>query len=167
MPTPNPAFTQQAQFINGKQVEARLDVFFRARGWDIVQTTAHQERALCLGDRIFRRPGARYFVEYKSGIQTFYTGNIFLETVSVDTAKKPGWVFTCKADFIFYAALLNHEILVFQPDSLREKIYELRSRFREVMTAHDQNAGYNTAGVVVPLAYAEQHLAAKIIEVPE
>jgi hypothetical protein len=153
------------QFKRGKDVEAFLDDFFRFRGWYIEQTTAHEERALCLGDRHFSKGDQKLTIEYKSGIQTFYSGNVFLETISVDTQGKPGWVYTCKADYIFYAALLNGKILVFKPDYLRSVIDDLKTRFREVPTSNNQNKGYNTHGVIVPLDYAMRYLATKIIEV--
>ena len=153
----------KAQFRRGKDVEAWLDTFFRARGWMIEQTTPHEERVLCLGDRRFSRGGQTFTVEIKSGIQTYYSGNIFLETISVDSQNKPGWLFTCKADVIMYAALLNYKILVFKPQQLRDKIAMLRSRFREVATSHHQNDGYNTWGLLVPLAVAEKELAVQVI----
>lgn len=154
----------KTQFRQGKDVEAWLDDFFKKRGWDIKQTTPHEERTLCLGDRRFTKSPYHYLIEYKSGIQTFYTGNVFLETISVDTQNKPGWVYTCRADFIFYAALLNKKILIFIPEKLRQQIRELKTQFREVPTRHNQNDGYNTHGVIVPFVYAEQHLADKVID---
>lgn len=109
--------TDTIQFANGKQVEAYLDRFFWAQGFVIKPTTSYEERRLCLGDRRFTAPdGKPFYVEYKSGIQTYYTGNIFLETISVDTQRKLGWVYTCQADYIYYAALLNRKILVFRPE---------------------------------------------------
>jgi hypothetical protein len=39
----------------------------------------------------------------------------------------------------------------------------LRRRFREVKTGRGQNTGYNTHGVIVPLGFAENHLARKVI----
>lgn len=155
----------KSQFRNGKDVEKFLDDFFRSRGWTITQTTQHEERVLCLGDRRFSKDGSTILVEYKSGIQTFYTGNLFLETISVDAQNKAGWVFTCRADMIVYAALLNHKILVFKPQDLRDKIGMLRTRFKEVATQKNQNSGYDTHGVLVPLAYAETELASQIIYV--
>jgi len=119
-----------------------------------------------LGDRRFTRDGETYLVEYKSGIQTYYTGNVFLETVSVDAQNKPGWVYTCKADYIFYAALLNRKILIFIPQRLRDVIEQLKLEFREVKTSKEQNKGYDTHGVIVPLDYADRYLAAKVIEIP-
>lgn len=155
--------TETVQFTNGKAVESFLDEFFGGRGFTIRQTTPHEERVLCLGDRHFSQNGQSFYVEYKSGIQTFYTGNVFLETVSVDATSKAGWVYTCRANFVYYACLLNGKILVFQPDRLRGVIDNLKLRFREVKTGKGQNQGYNTHGLIVPLAYAEKYLSEKII----
>src|SRR5574341_1512714 len=114
------ALIDTQQFKTGKQVEAFLDDYYRKMGYVIRQTTQHEEQALCLGDRQFSINGSNFFVEYKSGIQTFYTKNIFLETISVDTAEpqKPGWVYTCLADYILYACVLNFKILIFQSNLL-------------------------------------------------
>lgn len=151
--------------MQGKNVEAYLDAFFRYRGWTIRQATPHEERVLCLGDRRFSKGVENYWVEYKSGIQTFYTGNIFLETISVDRSNKAGWVYTCRADLILYAALLNHKILVFLPQFLRDSMPALKTMFREVSTKHKQNDGYNTWGVIVPFQYALEHLANRVINI--
>lgn len=155
--------TDTPQYSNGMMVEDFLDRFFRHRGWHIERVTPHEERKLHLGDRKFSKNNETYFVEYKSGIQTYYTGNIFLETISVDSNDTPGWVYTCQANYIFYATLLNHKILVFLPDKLRAEIEELKTKFRVVKTSKGQNEGYNTHGVLVPLDYAETNLAEKVI----
>lgn len=160
--------TDTPQFKSGDNVAQFLDSYFGAK-YDIQPTSPHLERVLCLGDRIFtnKETGKKFFVEYKSGIQTFYTQNIFLETVSVDNPCKPGWVYTCRADYIFYAALLNHRILVFRPGKLRAEIAELKTKFKETKTGKGQNETYNTYGVIVPLDYAERHLTEQIIELDE
>lgn len=159
------ALVDTQQFKTGKQVEAWLDTFFGGQGWLITQLSAHAERVQKLGDREFIKGEKRLFIEYKSGLQTAYTGNIFLETVSVDTTNTPGWVYTCKADFVFYACLLNHKILVFRPSTLRGQIEALKGMFKEVRTSKGQNADYNTYGLIVPLDYAERHLAEKVIPI--
>lgn len=160
-------FLKTQQWKSGSAVADFLDAYFAARGWSITPTTPDEERRLCLGDRHFRRGETHWHVEYKSGIQTGYTGNIFLETVSVDTRNKPGWVITCRADLIVYAALLNHKLLIFTPDTLRDALPGLRQQFREVATGNKQNNGYQTHGLIVPLAYAEQHLAERVISLRE
>lgn len=154
--------TETDQYKNGDDVATFLDRFFAARGWHIEKTTPHEERALCLGDRKFSRGDEFDFVEYKSGNQTHYTHNIFLETISVDAPCKPGWVYTCQADIIYYAILIGGKILVFRPAKLREAIADLKTKFREVKTGKGQNP-YHTHGVLVPLDYAEKNLAEKVI----
>ncbi len=156
-------FTDKQQFKTGKEVEAYFDVFFSQRGWRIEQTTQHEERDLCLGDRHFMKGAVHYYVEYKSGLQTAVTGNVFLETISVDTQAKAGWVYTCRADYIFYAALLNGKILIMLPAKLRAEIETLKTQFRTVKTDKGQNETYDTHGVIVPLEYAEKHLAKQVI----
>lgn len=154
------------QFKSGNNVAQYLDRLFGTKN-DIRLTTPHEERVLCLGDRVFTRKadGRIFYIEYKSGLQTVHTLNIFLETVSVDTPCKPGWVYTCQASFIFYAALLNGKILLFRPDKLRAEIADLKTKFKEVKTGKGQSEGYNTHGVIVPLEYAEVHLAERVIEI--
>lgn len=151
------------QFRNGKEVEKFLDIHFRGKGFEIRETTYHEERVLHLGDREFSKDGKSFFVEYKSGIQTFHTGNVFLETVSVDTNGKPGWVYTSKANFVLYACLLNGKILVFLPEQLRDNLDSLKQQFKEKSTSQKQNNGYNSRGLIVPLFYAEKNLAKKVI----
>ena len=151
------------QYANGKAVESFLDDFFRARGFHIEALTPDEERREKLGDRRFSKDGRTMNVEYKSGIQTYTTGNVFIETISVDTTGEPGWVFTCRADYIMYAALLNKKILVFIPARLRECVPALSQMFRTVHTCKNQNDGYNTHGIIVPLAYTEKHLATQVL----
>lgn len=158
------SFEKTSQFISGLSVADFLDDYFTARGWAITPTTPHEERKLCLGDRHFKRDRQHLLIEYKSGLQTAKTGNVFLETISVDSKNVPGWVYTCAADYLFYGALLNKKILIFVPDKLRATIETLKTQFRTVKTGKHQNKGYDTHGVIVPLAYAEQNLAEKTIQ---
>lgn len=162
-------FTQLTQYKNGKDVEAFLDGYFRQRGYQIRQTTDHEERVLCLGDRQFTWKDTSLFIEYKSGIQTFYTGNIFIETISVDDPNnyKLGWVYTCKADILIYATILNNCLLLFRPDGLRQIIDKLKLRYKEVSTSHNQNNGYNTYGLIIPFKWARENLAHKVISLLE
>lgn len=155
---------QTPQYRQGMAVEAFLDEYFSvAHGYHIERVSGYEERVEKKGDRRFYRDGRWTFVEYKSGIQTYYTGNVFLETISVDTANIPGWVYTCRADVIVYAALLNDRLLLFHPDDLRHQIGDLSRRYRTVKTGKGQNTGYATHGVIVPLFVAESELAFTVL----
>lgn len=161
-------FTDSPQWKSGSNVADFLDELFRARGWEITNTTPYEERKLCLGDRHYRRNGQHLLIEYKSGVQTKYTGNVFLETISVDKEGHPeqkriGWVYTCKADWIFYACVLNDKLLIFKPDGLRKVIETLKSLYRETHTKKQQNKDYVTWGVPMPLEDALR-LADKVID---
>lgn len=153
------------QFKNGKDVERFLDAYFSALGFAVEVLGYEEERVKHLGDRRLHRGGLSILVEYKSGIQTFYTGNVFLETVSVDATNRPGWVYTCQADQIVYAALLNRKLLWIEPKILRDRINGFQQRFRTVKTSKGQNTGYDTHGVIVPLAVAESELAWRVTEI--
>lgn len=155
--------TQTEQFKNGADVAQHLDDYFTSQGFTVEPTTPHEERALCLGDRKVSKAGGSFYVEYKSGNQSAYTNNIFLETISVSTPCAPGWVYTCQARYIIYAILLSHKLLVFRPEKLRAEIADLKTKFREVKTSKGQN-DYFTHGILVPLDYAEKNLADKVIE---
>ncbi len=158
------ALNSEILMLNDENARLRAELA-QSRGWTISRTSPYEERVLCLGDRRFSRDGKIYLIEYKSGLQTGHTGNVFLETVSVDTRRKAGWVYTCCAHYIFYAALLNGKILIFVPADLRARIETLKRTFRTVKTTHGQNAGYQTHGVIVPLGYAERVLARGVVAV--
>lgn len=159
-------FTDLSQFKRGKDVEAWLDRYYESKGYKIRQTTRHEERGLCLGDRQFTYGERTIFIEYKSGIQTFYTGNLFLETISVDDPVqfRQGWIYTCRADYIVYATLLNGCLLVFEPPTLRSRVEELKRLFPERPTSNGQNDGYNTHGLLVPFEWARDHLAVTVVD---
>lgn len=150
-------FNESDQFKSGREVERWLDAFLSQRGWLIKRATGHEEQVLKLGDRQISRGEHVYWVEYKSGKQTFYTGNIFLETVSNDRLGKPGWVYTLKADYLLWACVLHTPpfVLVFKPETLRSEIADLKSRFREAGNGRGQNPTYRSWGVLVPLAEAQ------------
>lgn len=156
-------FTQNRQFKVGKSGEYELDRFFARYGWSISPTTPDQERRLCLGDRVFIRHEGTFYIEYKYDMWTLRSGNIFLETISVDTSGKKGWLFTCQADYIFYAAPGHKVIMTFRPTVLRENAAYLQRTFKTVSTAPQLNVGYKTHGILVPIEYAKSKLAGRVL----
>lgn len=101
------------------------------------------------------------------------TGNIFLELVDVwindsrykDIIKdhrQPGWVVTCKADWIFYAVPLLNRVWIMRPDDVRayvddmnEMLKQKRRRFLKqpnlFQLASGQWVQYQAMGLAVPL----------------
>ena len=93
--------TFDKSFKAAKLYEAELDKHFGQR-FNITPATRPQER---MGiDRFFEHQssGVRYSVEYKTDHQSPETGNVFIETTSVDTARKKGWAYTSLAQVLVY-----------------------------------------------------------------
>lgn len=148
------------QLERGKKHEYELDDYFR-KDWLIEELTLDQERA-GLGDRRFtnKQTGKSLLVEYKSDESATRTGNAFIETISVDTANKPGWAYTCRADYLFYYLPLDKLIYVLRPVTIRLCLPLWQAKYRTAYTNKEQNKGYRTHGVLVPLhkikEYADQ-----------
>ena len=141
-------FTQSQQWVSGQFVADFLDDLFGARGWAITPTSPHEERVLCLGDRHYRRDGAHYTVEYKSGLQTARTGNVFLETISVDSVNKPGWAYTSQADYLAYYIPPDGLVYIIRFEVLRSQLPRWERRYPVRRIA---NEGYHTQGLLVAL----------------
>lgn len=75
----------------GMAHEATLDSVFRRMGYTVEPVGMDAQRRGV--DRLMVSPGTRRVVrvEYKADSVASRTGNAFIETVSVDTANKPGW----------------------------------------------------------------------------
>ena len=93
------AYQFDAQHADGLAGEAFLDALF-SRWYRIRPASAAQQRRGI--DRWFRTTTRRLAVEYKTDHTAARTGNAFVETVSVDTAHKPGWAYTSQADYLVY-----------------------------------------------------------------
>lgn len=147
------------QLAAGEQGEAYLDGFFMA--WFTIRRASRDEQRQGI-DRWFEdATGRRLSIEYKTDSTAARTGNAFIETVSVDTAHKPGWIHTSRADMLIY---------YIPPDGL---IYALRfARLRRVLPRWEreypkrsvQNDGYCTHGLLVPL-YEFDELAEQVFSV--
>ncbi|HMN12042.1 MAG TPA: hypothetical protein PKD55_06935 [Bellilinea sp.] len=139
------------QLSIGEEGEAFLDGFFAP--WFHIRraTPAEQRQGI---DRWFvDARGRRQSVEYKSDSTAARTGNAFVETISVDTTRKPGWAYSSQARTLVY---------YIPPDGL---IYIIRFRHlrvvmprweRDYPTRAVSNAGYHTHGLLVPLHELER-----------
>jgi hypothetical protein len=88
-------------FEGVKPYEAELDKYF-STAYEIQPASREQERSGV--DRIFthKASGLRYSVEYKVDMHTATTGNVFIETTSVDSEDKCGWALTSTAQILMY-----------------------------------------------------------------
>lgn len=120
----------------------------RWEGWDQIGETQRTEER------------ARYAVEYKSDFLTHRTGNAFVETVSVDSEGKDGWLITSQADVLIYFVVYRQSIFISRVDRLRELAALWKAAYPSRWA---QNAGYRTHGITVPLTqYARS--AYKVIQ---
>lgn len=131
----------------GQKFEEKLDEYF-SKEFQIFKVDMNLQR---LGvDRIFVRysDGARFTMEYKTDERTADTNNVFIETVSVDTEKKPGWAFTSVAQLIVYFIPQWHKIYLANTMVIRKRLAKWRGLYKEKPA---QNDGYLTMGLCVPV----------------
>lgn len=150
-------FTAQLQL--GEHHEADLDRFFSA--WYDIRKVDREEQRQGI-DRIFTRKdnGAVHRVEYKADSKASETGNAFVETVSVDTANKPGWAHSSQADYLIYYLPKDLLIYVIAFVDLRKRLPKWCSyRSRRI-----PNNGYHTVGLLVPLDEFEE-IATQVISI--
>lgn len=135
------------KLMQGKNAEHFLDSYF-SRWYTINEIPLEVERRIH-ADRLFLdRHGTQTVVEYKTDFMGHNTGNLIVETISVDTDNKPGWVFTCQADMLLWWIVGNGEILGLRPADMRANVAEWETHYRRVTIP---NQGYNTIGIAVPI----------------
>jgi hypothetical protein len=152
-------YTFKDQLREGVRGEHALDVFF-APAWIITPATGDEQRQGI--DRHFthRMTGQPLTIEYKTDYVAGRTHNAFLETVSVDTpVERPGWVFTCEADYVLYYVPGDGLVYVLDPLTLRHFVQHL-SHWRYPVSV--PNRGYRTWGYPVPLRVLERRASSVI-----
>lgn len=149
----------------GQSGESLLDRHF-SKDWNIDLANRWQQRQGI--DRIFlnRETNAKYTIEYKTDTIASQTGNAFLEiSILAKPQHKPGWAYTCAADFLFYFVPLA-TIYIVRPDTLRRHLSAWIAAYplKKVQThGHDKYQSYQTQGVLVPLK--ELAKIGKVIEI--
>ncbi len=145
------------QLRQGEGSEADLDKFFRVQGFHI--STANREMQRRGIDRVWfrERDGKLFTVEYKADSLAGSTGNAFIETVSVDTANKPGWAYSSEAAMLVYLVTQPQTIYCISMARLRKQLERWQAQYP---TRQAQNDGYQTHGLLVPLDELERIAAA-------
>lgn len=138
-------------FESNKHFEAELDKHFLP-AYDIEPATREQER---LGiDRFFehRTTGVCYSVEYKTDHKTHETGNVFIETMSVDTAGRRGWAFTSTAQVLVYFIPGEEYAMRADMTEVKRGLPEW-SGYPEAQAMNRGRSGdyYRTLGLLVPV----------------
>jgi len=143
-------YTFETQKARAGAGEMFLDRWFAAEYE--VRPAAPQEQRRGI-DRVFthRQTGQRLAVEYKTNYKAAYTGNAFVETVSMDTVGRAGWVYESQADYLVYYIPGEGLIYVITLEVLRREL----SRWVQAYPHRAaQNPGYATHGVGSPGGFA-------------
>ncbi len=138
-------FVEQLEL--GEDYEKVLDGYYS--NWFVIEPVSMNAQKSGI-DRVWtnRTDSIRYSVEYKSDSTAATTGNVFIETVSVDVQDKKGWAKTsCAQLLVYYIPPLNtaYTIPMLSIKSLLSdwiKKYKLQSI---------KNKGYFTKGLLVPV----------------
>lgn len=138
-------------FQTSKVYEAELDKHF-GQAYEITDATRNEERSGI--DRFFahRISGVRYSVEYKTDHVTPRTGNVFVETTSVDTAGKLGWAYTSMAQVLIYY-IPEHEYALRADMTTIKRQLPAWTTYPEAPAWNKSRSGetYRTLGRLVPL----------------
>ncbi|MGD1907435.1 MAG: hypothetical protein ACFB0C_15810 [Leptolyngbyaceae cyanobacterium] len=145
-------YSFQSQESIGKSGEKILDEWLKLnyKILDVSDISKYQKSGI---DRILMRPdGTMVNVEYKFDIASSRTGNLFFETVSVDSRNIPGWGWRSQADYWIFL-LPSMEILVVEPGKLRNLVWQERLAIEDKTV---RNSNYRTLGIPVPLPRARE-----------
>ena len=102
---------------------------------------------------IHRETGRRWTVEYKHDTWTHKTGNVFIETESVEGEKK-GWAYTSCARVLVYYVVHGEYAFVVRMDEIERRLDVWETCYpKKSTTTYDKKTGksYNTVGVCVPV----------------
>lgn len=135
------------QHAIGKEHEARLDAFF-SRWFNITHATPEQQRRGI--DRVFVAKAYPFMVshvEYKADVKASLTGNLFIEILSNDSKKLPGWGVKCDAQWVVVYVPDEGEIYILGTGLLHllVPIWLMKWEIGKV-----PNDGYRTHGIKVP-----------------
>lgn len=149
----NRRYDMKDQLEASRLRDAEIDKHF-ADKWHVSKELPRTHERLGY-DRVWvhRESGRRWTVEYKHDTWTHKTGNVFIETESVEGEKK-GWAYTSCARVLVYYVVYGEYAFVVRMDEIErrldvwEKLYESKTT-----TTYDKKSGetYNTVGICVPV----------------
>jgi len=143
----------EESLARARPAEKRLDQYLVDLGYsDITSVSMDDERRGI--DRIAVKAGDRITFEYKADFRAAKTGNAYIETVSNNVSNKPGWLFTCQADWILYYIVAPEPYVMWlKPKVLQQALDGWRELYK---TSSAINPGYASYGVLVPLDVVKQ-----------
>ena len=158
MNSPDDSYCFATQLKKGEDAERCLDRHFGK--FYFIENVGEQAQRWGI-DRIWwtRAMTDRRSVQYKADWTASRTGNVFIETVSVDSQNVAGWAYTSVAQLLVYY-LPNSAIAYVAPMlAIRDAVKEWAQARQEKTIP---NGSYNTRGLPIPLEeFAERCLAQK------
>ena len=107
-------------------------------------------------DRIFTHPdGYKFTVEYKGDNRGHETGNVFIETVSVDTNNTLGWAYTACAQVLYYWIMGLHTVYIMDMMRLKRILPLWIDKYGDKIKSIE-NDGYYTKGFPIPISVFEK-----------
>lgn len=135
----------------GHEGEAFIDRILNGGLFEHIEQATPAEERLGIDRWVTRYDGSRESVQYKTDERSRQTGNAFLELFHYGLGYREwGWVILCQADWLIYYPRWGDVLLWFRPDILKAVAAELLKNRDSYQVAH--NRGYETCGVVLPLA---------------
>ena len=145
----------RAKLEEGEGYEGLLDIFF-GQTFQITRADDWQRYGI---DRFFQSGKWNWAVEYKADSRAAQTGNVFIETVSVDTngdkQGTPGWAKTSQAHLLVYYIPPAGRIFFTQMARIKALVSKWERAYELVPARND--AGYYTWGLKVPISEFKKH----------
>jgi hypothetical protein len=136
-----------SKLVEGRKGEAEMHRMF-ARDFAVTPANSSEDRAGV--DLWFERAGIRIGVQVKRDMKAHLTGNLFIETISVDTAGKDGWAVSPRADVLLYCLPPANVVYIIPMAFIRDNLERWRRLYPTRATNEGLNDGYRTHGVCVP-----------------
>jgi len=145
----------QERLAAGSMVEQWLDTYFEP--WFRIKAANRREQRLGIDRWFLELVGSnRWAVEYKADWAAIRTRNVFIETISVDAERIPGWAYTSQADWLVYVLPETRRVYSVRMARLRGQLKAWSQRYP---TRAIPNRSYHTHGLLVPL-----HIFKRLVE---
>ena len=141
-------------FERGKETELRyqpyLDQYYKSLGWDYEHITDERQKELDV-DRIVHWAEDREFYTEDKYVNDENYNRVFLETIQNSIVGSIGWIYVCRAKYIFYTFCNDTylRVLKFDRKELKQWFNEHHWYYPEI-TAHREVT--KPKGLLVPIS---------------
>jgi len=117
-----------------------------------IPATKDEQKKGIDGIAICRKTGRKWAVEIKTDWVAKETGNVFIETVSVDAEGILGWAYTSLAQVLCYYIPQASTMYVVSMARVKARVCEWAKLYpHRSIPNNGRHGGYNTEGLLVPL----------------